>query len=265
MRFFSKKDVLTPLDVPDDISVMIDNVGKEFKKRNKQVHAIKSISFAVKKGEFFSIIGRSGSGKTTLLNILGTMIKPSTGRIAINGKTIDTLSEHDLTMLKRFDIATVYQNYNLIPVLTAYQNVELPLILVGWDRDKRRKRTEKLLNLVGLIHRRDHKPEELSGGEKQRVSIARALANQPKIILADEPTGDLDWEIGEGIIQLLEGINRDLGTTLILVTHDRNLANRADRMMEMRDGEIVRLEKAGGEKIRIEEQKTREKKDPSYY
>jgi putative ABC transport system ATP-binding protein len=149
--------------------------------------------------------------------------------------------------------------------LSAFQNVELPLLLTGMSKQERKDRAEKLLNIVGLLDRMDHKPDELSGGEKQRVTIARALANQPEIIFADEPTGDLDSEIGEEIIELIEGINRDLETTIVMVTHDRQLAKRADRVMELRGGSIISLEEGAGKKIRLEEEKTRTARDTSYY
>lgn len=254
-----------PLVVPDDISVTVRGLSKFYKKNDKKIHALKNISFEVKKGEFFAIIGRSGSGKTTLLSIMGTMEKPNEGRIAIGNQTLNLLNNKELVEIRRKKIATIYQNYNLIPVLSAFQNVELPLLLTGMSKQERRERTEKLLNIVGLLDRIDHKPDELSGGEKQRVTIARALANKPEIIFADEPTGDLDSEIGDEIIELIEGINRDLNTTIIMVTHDRQLAKRADRIMELRDGSILSIENGTGKKLRAEEEKTRKARDPSYY
>lgn len=158
----------------------------------------------------------------------------TSGRVAINGKTLDLLSEKQLTLLRRLEIATIYQSYNLIPVLNAFQNVELPLMLSGLKEEERLLRTKKLLKLVGLEERMEHIPEELSGGEQQRVAIARSLSNKPIIIFADEPTGNLDEEIQIKIMKILEGINRDLGTTIIMVTHDLKLAERADRILELK-------------------------------
>lgn len=253
------------LEISDDIAIKVDGVSKFFKKKNKKIVALNDVSFEVKKGEFFAIVGRSGSGKTTLLNLLGLMDRPHSGRIGINGKTINNLSDRELTQIRKKEIATVYQNYNLIPVLTAFQNVELPLILNDMPKDERKQRVEKLLDIVGLLDRLDHKPDELSGGEKQRVTIARALANKPGIMLMDEPTGDLDREIGDEIIELIEGINRDLKTTIILITHDKELAKRADRIMEMRTGDLLGIEEGMGANIRESENKTRVAKDESYY
>ncbi|MHA2248882.1 MAG: ABC transporter ATP-binding protein [Candidatus Kariarchaeaceae archaeon] len=263
--FSTSKSAVEPLDVPADIAVLVDNVNKKYTQDDREVAALVGTSFSVKKGEFFSIVGRSGSGKTTLLNMLGAMERPTSGRIAINGKTLGLLKDKDLTEIRRNDIATIYQNYNLIPVLSAFQNIELPMLLVGLDKQMRRERAEKLLKIVGLMDRKDHKPEELSGGEKQRVTIARALANKPAMIFADEPTGDLDIEIAEDIIHLLEGINRDLGTTLVLVTHDLNFAKRADRVLKLKEGKIISLETGNGAKIRKQEETNRTHRDPSYY
>jgi putative ABC transport system ATP-binding protein len=253
------------LEVPEGISVLVAGLTKYYKKNEKNIIALENVSFEINKGEFFAIIGRSGSGKTTLLNILGAMERPNIGRVAIGKQTLNNLNEKELTQIRRNKIATIYQNYNLIPVLSAFQNVELPLLLTGMSKQERKERVQKLLGIVGLLDRIDHKPDELSGGEKQRVTIARALANQPEIIFADEPTGDLDSEIGEEIIELIEGINRDLKTTIVMVTHDRQLAKRADRIMELRSGAIFSLEEGTGKKIRLQEEKTRTARDPSYY
>ncbi|MHA2090177.1 MAG: ABC transporter ATP-binding protein [Candidatus Kariarchaeaceae archaeon] len=263
--FSRKKDKLPPLKVPTDIAVSVDKIHKIYKQDERDVTALEGISFSVKKGEFFSIVGRSGSGKTTLLNLLGAMERPSSGRIAINGKTLRLLGDRELTEIRRNEIATIYQSYNLIPVLSAFQNVELPMLLVGIEKKQRRERAMKLLDIVGLMDRMQHKPDELSGGEQQRVSIARALANKPSLIFADEPTGDLDMEIAQEIINLLEGINRDLGTTLVLVTHDLKFANRADRIMKLKEGYIDEILPGKGKKIREKELKTRIVRDPSYY
>lgn len=265
LKLFRSQDLPDALEVNDDEAVVVDQLTKIFYQDDKEVRALDNVSFRVNKGEFFAIIGRSGSGKTSLLNILGAMEKQTSGRIALNGKTLSRMSSKELTMIRRNEIATIYQHYNLIPVLNAFQNVELPLLLSGMDKKDRLLRAKKLLNLVGLGDRLDHTPEQLSGGEKQRVAIARSLANQPNIILADEPTGNLDKEIESTIVELLEGINRDLGTTLIMVTHDPLLAERADRVLELRNGKIVEIRKGKDVETRREELEQTEVKDTSFY
>ncbi len=263
--FSRNKNLTPPLKTSNNVAVSVEDVYKIYKQDEREISALSGISFTVKKGEFFSIVGRSGSGKTTLLNLLGAMERPSKGNIAINGKTLGRLRDKELTEIRRNEIATIYQNYNLIPVLTAFQNVELPMLLIGMDKRDRRERAKKLLNIVGLDERMDHKPDELSGGEQQRVSIARALANKPTMIFADEPTGDLDIEISQEIINLLEGINRDLQTTIILVTHDLKLSNRADRILKLKDGKIHSINVGDGNNIRKKEKEVRIVNDPSYY
>jgi len=265
LRLFRSKDLPDALDVNEKEAVVVDKLTKVFHQDDREVYALDEVSFSVKKGEFFSIIGRSGSGKTSLLNILGAMEKPTSGKIAIGGKTLSRLSSKELTMIRRNEIATIYQHYNLIPVLNAFQNVELPLLLTGMEKKERLLRAKKLLNLVGLGDRLDHTPEQLSGGEKQRVAIARSLANKPKIILADEPTGNLDKEIESTIVDLLEGINRDLNTTLIMVTHDPRLAERADRVLELRNGNIVEIRPGKEAETRRKQLKQIEVKDTSFY
>ena len=265
LDFFKKKDLVEPLSPEIDEVVMVVNLKKSFFLKDKEVEALKNISFSVKKGEFFVIKGASGSGKTTLLNILGAMESTTSGRVAINGKTLDLLSEKQLTLLRRLEIATIYQSYNLIPVLNAFQNVELPLMLSGLKEEERLLRTKKLLKLVGLEERMEHMPEELSGGEQQRVAIARSLSNKPNIIFADEPTGNLDEEIQIKIMKILEGINRDLGTTIIMVTHDLKLAERADRILELKNGEILEIREGKDKDKRIKDLEKVEAKDPSFY
>lgn len=265
LDFFKKKDLVEPLSPEIDEVIMVVNLKKSFFLKDKEVEALKNISFSVKKGEFFVIKGASGSGKTTLLNILGAMETTTSGRVAINGKTLDLLSEKQLTLLRRLEIATIYQSYNLIPVLNAFQNVELPLMLSGLKEEERLLRTKKLLKLVGLEERMEHIPEELSGGEQQRVAIARSLSNKPIIIFADEPTGNLDEEIQIKIMKILEGINRDLGTTIIMVTHDLKLAERADRILELKNGEILEIREGKDKDERIKDLEKVEAKDPSFY
>ncbi len=259
------KKKIEALEVADDIAVSIKDVNKFYQQNTREIHALKDINLDIKKGEFFAIIGRSGSGKTTLLSLLGAMERPTSGRIALNGQTLDCLSDKELTQIRRNDVATIYQSYNLIPVLTALQNVELPMLLKGMDKEDRLRRAEKLLVNVGLEDRIHHKPDELSGGEQQRVAIARALSNRPRIILADEPTGNLDVEITDDILKLLVGVNRDLGTTLIIITHNMEIANMADRMALMKNGVIEEVRKGQGDENRKEEDGIREKLPIDYY
>ena len=264
-RLFQQKNLPDALDVDEGDAIVVDDLTKVFHQDDREVYALDNVSFTVHKGEFFAIVGRSGSGKTSLLNILGAMEKPTSGRLALNGKTLSRQSSKELTMIRRHEIATIYQHYNLIPVLNAFQNVELPLLLSGMNKHDRLLRAKKLLNLVGLGDRLDHTPEQLSGGEKQRVAIARSLANQPKNILADEPTGNLDKEIESTIVELLEGINRDIGTTLVMVTHDPELAERADRVLNLRDGKIIDIREGKTVEQRKAELAKKEVKDASFY
>src|SRR5438105_13435832 len=189
--------------------------------------------------EFMVIMGPSGSGKTTLLNIIGTLDKPSTGRALIDGEDITIMNDGQLTKLRRHKIGFVFQFHNLIPVLTALENVELPLITSGIKRGVSRDRAMELLRRVGLQDRTDHLPDELSGGEQQRVAIARALANHPRIVLADEPTGDLDTQTGFEVVQLMHSMAKQEGSSVVVVTHDPVVAERADRLVEIRYGRIA--------------------------
>jgi putative ABC transport system ATP-binding protein len=193
----------------------------------------------IMRGEILGVMGPSGSGKTTLLNLIGTLDKPDSGHLFIDGVELNTLRDLDLVNLRRKIIGYIFQFYNLIPVLNALDNVILPMILTGINREVREKRAKKLLELVNLESRMFHKPDELSGGEQQRVAIARALANDPSIILADEPTGDLDEETGVEIIKEMRKIIEHEKKTLIIVTHDPLIANYTTRMLNLRDGHIV--------------------------
>jgi len=210
------------------------------------IPALRGISFNVTRGEFLAVMGPSGSGKTTLLNLIGTIDKPTSGRISIDGKDITTLSEGELTKLRRHKIGFIFQFYNLIPPLTALENVELPMLTAGISRKDASKRAFQLLETVGLAERVGHLPDELSGGEQQRVAIARALANKPSVILADEPTGDLDTKTGMEIVQILYDTSKKENATVIVVTHDPMITEEADRILQVRDGQII------GEKRRKE-------------
>jgi putative ABC transport system ATP-binding protein len=194
----------------------------------------------LKKGEFLAFMGPSGSGKTTLLNLIGVLDKPSKGKIYIDDIDITMLKERDLVKLRRNTIGFIFQFYNLIPVLSAFENVELPMLLAGVTAKERETRAKELLKMVGLTERMNHRPDELSGGEQQRVAIARALANKPSIVLADEPTGDLDSKTGKEIIKALRDLSNQERATVIVVTHDPSVAAMAKRVFEMRDGAIIK-------------------------
>ncbi len=203
------------------------------------VHALREVDIDLSKGEFVVVMGPSGSGKTTLLNLLGALDRPSGGNILIDGEDLNQLKEEELTRLRRERVGFVFQFYNLIPTLTALENVELPMLMAGVSRRERESRARALLAMVGLAERANHLPDELSGGEQQRVTIARALANRPSIILADEPTGDLDTKTGTEVVRMLRDLARKEGVTVVAVTHDPVVAEMADRILEMRDGRIV--------------------------
>jgi putative ABC transport system ATP-binding protein len=222
----------------DDFIVDTSNLGKTYKLGKTEVQALKDVNLQIKRAEFVAIMGPSGSGKTTLLNLIGTLDTPTTGTITLDGEELSELRESDKDRIRRHKIGFVYQFYNLIPVLSARENIELPMDIAGIDRSKSRERVDQLLKTVGLAERADHRPDELSGGEQQRVAIARALANRPSIILADEPTGDLDSKTGEEVIGELRRICKEESVTAIVVTHDPIVGEFSDRVIYMRDGTI---------------------------
>jgi putative ABC transport system ATP-binding protein len=218
--------------------IRLDGVVKRFDGK-RQVTALNGVSLRVERGEMVSIVGPSGSGKSTLLNLIGCLDRPSEGTLAIDGQPLAGLADDDLTRVRRDKIGFVFQFFNLLPTLSATENVALPLHLRGWPRAKARGRAQELLGTVGLDHRADHLPEELSGGERQRVAIARALSIYPPILLGDEPTGNLDSRTGEDILALLQDLHARLGATVVLVTHDMRVAESCARTISVRDGEIV--------------------------
>ncbi|RLG58161.1 MAG: hypothetical protein DRN95_04780 [Candidatus Hydrothermarchaeota archaeon] len=218
--------------------IELKGVTKIYKMDKVLVPALRGINLKIRKGEFVSIMGPSGSGKTTLMNLIGCLDRPTEGEIYIANKNVAKLGDDELAKLRREKIGFVFQQFNLIPRLTALENVELPMWFAGLSKKKRRERAVELLKLVGLEKRINHKPAELSGGERQRVSIARALANNPEIILADEPTGNLDTKTGKEIIEILKDLNKQ-GKTIVLVTHDETFAKEAERIIKIRDGRLL--------------------------
>lgn len=229
------------------------DVKKDYPLGKTTVHAVKGVSFEITKGDFISIAGPSGSGKSTILNMIGCIDTPTAGTVEINGKITSDLNDYQITELRHQVIGFIFQSFNLIPVLNVYENIEFPLLLGKNKRDK--KETEDwihfLIDEVGLKEWTKHKPNELSGGQRQRVAIARALATKPQIVLADEPTANLDSETGEAIINLMKKINRDLDTTFIFSTHDLTIVEIADHIIKLHDGLIqseTRREAASGSK-----------------
>ena len=218
----------------------VTQLSKQFKSGETLVKAVNDISFKIEQGTFASIIGRSGSGKSTLLALLGALDRPTSGTITVNGEDITKLGDHALITYRCRQIGFVFQNYNLIPNLTALQNVTLPMEFAGVDAKERVTRATKLLDQVGLsAEKHARKPTRLSGGEQQRVAIARALANRPKLILADEPTGNLDSQTGAKIVELLRGLATTENTTIVAVTHDLAIAKQTDKTFRLHDGELV--------------------------
>jgi len=203
------------------------------------IEALRGVTLEIEKGEFLCIAGPSGSGKTTLLNLIGCLDKPTSGMVEIEGRDVTKLSRYELAMIRRRRIGFVFQTFNLIPVLSAYENIEFPLILKGINAKAREKRLQQVLEAVDLEEFARHRPDELSGGQQQRVAIARALVTDPAIILADEPTANLDSETGQAIIELMHEMNRKNGTTFIFSTHDPKVMERASRVINLKDGVIV--------------------------
>ena len=220
--------------------VKVEHLSKTYGKGDTQVHALDDVSFTVPQGQFLAIVGPSGSGKSTLLHILGGVDTPTSGSVNIGGTDIGKLDETALAIFRRRQIGLIYQFYNLIPILTVEENLTLPLLLDGRKPD--RKQIENLVSVLGLENRLYHLPNQLSGGQQQRVSIGRALVNNPALVLADEPTGNLDSENSREIIALLRRFNREYKQTVIVITHDENIALSADRVLAIEDGKIVRDE-----------------------
>lgn len=218
--------------------VCVQNVDKIFKRGSEEVHVLGGLDLEIPAGEFLALMGPSGSGKSTLLNLIGGLDRPSQGTVEIGGERIDQLSNRRLASWRARHVGLVFQFYNLMPVLTAQKNVELPLLLTHLSRSERRKRAAIALDIVGLSHRTDHYPGTLSGGEQQRVGIARAIVTDPTLLLCDEPTGDLDRKSGDEVLNLLQELNREQGKTIVMVTHDIHAAARASRTLFLNKGKL---------------------------
>jgi putative ABC transport system ATP-binding protein len=223
-----------------EVNLMIDmrKIWKVYSTGRVEVEALRGIDLVIGENEFVSVMGPSGSGKSTLMNLMGCLDTPSSGEYFLEGQKVESLSPNELAEIRNKKVGFVFQNFNLLPYATAFENVEVPLIFGGVASRKRRKRAMEFLDKVGLADRADHKPGELSGGELQRVAIARALVNQPRLILADEPTGNLDTGSGQEIINLFEELGRQ-GHTVVVITHDHSIAERTHRIIKLRDGMIV--------------------------
>jgi putative ABC transport system ATP-binding protein len=218
----------------------ITNLSRIYQKGAVEIPAVRNISFEVPQGSYLSIVGKSGSGKSTLLNLVGGLDRPTTGTIQFNGKDLGKMSRYQLALHRRLGVGMIFQSFNLLPRRTALDNIILPLTFAGIPRRKRKPRAKELLEQVGLGGRTTHLPSELSGGEAQRLAIARAVANEPRMILADEPTGNLDSITAEEIINLLVSLNKDKGLTILMVTHDKETADSiSDNIITLKDGSII--------------------------
>ncbi|MEU3839712.1 ABC transporter ATP-binding protein [Streptomyces sp. NPDC028635] len=225
--------------VVTETMVRVEDVHKSYGEGAAAVHALRGVSFEIPRGELVALKGRSGSGKTTLLNIVGGLDQPDRGRVTVDGSDLSDLGEEGLLALRRDRIGFVFQSFGLIPILTAAENVGVPMRLRRADPREREQRVELLLSLVGLGEHAAQRPGEMSGGQQQRVAIARALANEPALLIADEPTGQLDAETGHAVMELLRAVVHSENVTALVATHDATLLDLADRVLELRDGEIV--------------------------
>lgn len=228
----------SPQPAQNDALVRVEGVEKVFRRGTEVVHVLKDLSLAVPRGEFLALMGPSGSGKSTLLNLIGGLDRPTRGQVIVGGERIDRLSDRRLAAWRARHVGLVFQFYNLLPVLTAERNIELPLLLAPLTRAQRRRHVAFVLQLVGLSHRARHFPRQLSGGEQQRVGIARGIVTDPTLVLCDEPTGDLDRTSGDEILDLLQALNREHGKTIIMVTHDPHASARASRIVYLDKGQL---------------------------
>ena len=231
--------------------VRIENLVKAYQRDTQTLTVLTGLHLEVDEGEFIALMGPSGSGKTTLLNLIAGIDRPTSGRIVVGGQEIHGMSEAALAKWRSRNIGFIFQLYNLVPVLTAFENVELPLLLTDLSRARRRKQVELALSIVGLTDRMDHYPRQLSGGQEQRVAIARAIATDPKLLVADEPTGDLDSKSAEEILILLERLNDEFGKTIVMVTHDPRAAARAHRLVHLDKGVLKEDIRATGDQKEV--------------
>lgn len=219
--------------------IRIDNLVKTYQRGNQDVPVLQGVNLRIEQGDYVSLMGPSGSGKTTLLNLIAGIDRPTAGRLTIGDVDISSLSETELARWRAGNVGFIFQFYNLIPVLNAFENVELPLMLTPLSKRDRKAHVDAALDMVGLSSRMDHYPNELSGGQQQRVAIARALVTDPSLIVADEPTGDLDRQSADDILRLLDSLNQDLGKTIVMVTHDPKCAARARHQIFLEKGELI--------------------------
>jgi len=237
--------------MPNDVIIRTENVKKRYKMGDEEVWALKGITLDIRRGEFISIMGPSGSGKSTLFNQIGALDVPTEGKVFFEGQSVFELSERQQAWFRCNKIGYIFQTFNLIDVMSALQNVTLPMIFQGASAEEAQERGTRILNRVGLGHRLHHKPFELSGGQQQRVAIARALSNTPTVILADEPTGNLDTRTGTEIVHLLKELNQEEGVTVVCSTHDYKMITTSDRVCWIRDGRLEKI--STGEEFRLEE------------
>lgn len=231
---------VTNTEIATDIAVRVSNVTRAYMINTERVLALRGINLEVPVGRFIALMGRSGSGKTTLLNMIGGLDQPTEGEVTIYGQPLSKLGQERLTLLRRENIGFIFQSFALLPILSAWENVEMPLRIAGVrSGQERRKRSQEALALVGLEKWATHRPSEMSGGQQQRVAIARALVSRPRLLLADEPTGELDSTTGRNLLTLMRTIVQSEGVTLVMATHDRTVLEYADAVYQMRDGQIV--------------------------
>lgn len=228
----------------NNIIISAENLWKIYQLGKQEVNALCEATFNISQNEFVAIMGPSGSGKSTLMNIIGCLDTPTKGKYSLRGKPVSTLSDNELAYIRNTEIGFVFQVFNLLPRATAFHNVEIPLIYKGAKKKEREEKTLRALEMVEMNDRMNHRPSELSGGERQRIAIARALVNEPSILLADEPTGNLDSKTGQEILSLFHKIHSQ-GNTIIIVTHDRDIANQAQRILFLKDGRIIEDKRKG--------------------
>jgi len=222
-----------------NVLVKIRGLAKDYRRGVEVVHVLQKLDLEIREGDFLALMGPSGSGKSTLLNLIGGLDRPSSGELAVAGQRIDSMGDGELARWRANNVGFIFQMYNLLPVLSAERNVELPLLLTRLSRSERRKRVDAALSLVGLQDRAKHKPRELSGGQEQRVGIARAIVSDPTLLLCDEPTGDLDRKSGDEVLNLLQALNERHGKTIIMVTHDPHAAARASHTLHLTKGQLT--------------------------